>query len=89
MTSENVGRRDAKASLSELTDVAAGGEDIVISKHGRSAARLTQVLPPRQSVERGRCAALAVAAAHGARVVSLDKTLVAAAVALGVYANSV
>lgn len=51
MTIKKVALRDAKANLSELTDAAAAGEDVVISKHGQPVARLTQVQAPRQPID--------------------------------------
>ena len=39
---------DAKTALSELVDRAAGGEDIVIAKHGRPLARLTAFAEERE-----------------------------------------
>jgi prevent-host-death family protein len=41
---------DAKTRLSELLDKVAAGEEIVITRHGRPAARLAPVLPPKQPV---------------------------------------
>lgn len=58
MTSEKVALRDAKANLSELTDAAAAGEEVVISKHGQPVARLTQVRPPHQPIDLQRLRAL-------------------------------
>lgn len=58
MTSEKVALRDAKANLSELTDAAAAGEEVVISKHGQPVARLTQARPPRQPIDLQRLRAL-------------------------------
>jgi prevent-host-death family protein len=38
----------AKASLSELLDKVEGGEDIVITRHGRPVAHLSAISPPKQ-----------------------------------------
>ena len=38
----------AKARLSELLDKVAGGEEIVITRHGRPAAHLSAAVVPRQ-----------------------------------------
>ncbi|MBX9942499.1 MAG: type II toxin-antitoxin system prevent-host-death family antitoxin [Reyranella sp.] len=40
----------AKATLSELLDKAASGENIVITRHGRPVAHLSAVAPPKQPV---------------------------------------
>ncbi len=45
----NVGVFEAKNRLSELLDRAAQGEEVVITKHGKPAARLT---PVRHSMTR-------------------------------------
>lgn len=50
MSEHVVTLRDAKAHLSALSDDAASGEDVVISKHGRPVARLTAAKAPRQPV---------------------------------------
>ena len=41
---------EAKARLSELLDKVAAGEEIVVTRHGRPAARIAAVTPPRQPV---------------------------------------
>lgn len=38
---------EAKAQLSELIDRAAGGEEIILAKHGRPRARLVPLETPR------------------------------------------
>jgi prevent-host-death family protein len=38
----------AKAHQSELLDKVAGGEDIVITRHGKPVARVSGVAPPKQ-----------------------------------------
>jgi len=44
----------AKASLSELLDKVEGGEDVVITRHGRPVARLSAISPPKKPL---RCLA--------------------------------
>jgi prevent-host-death family protein len=47
-----IGVFEAKTRLSELVEqVASGGEDVLITKRGRPAARLVPVLPGESSVE--------------------------------------
>ena len=41
----------AKAHLSELLDKVAGGEDVVITRHGRPIARVSAVSSPKRPVE--------------------------------------
>ena len=41
---------EAKTRLSELLDKVAAGEEIVITRHGRPAARIAAVEPPKQPV---------------------------------------
>jgi len=48
MERRTVGLAEAKAHLSELTDRAAHGEEIVITKRGRAVAILSQVRVPRR-----------------------------------------
>lgn len=50
MSEEIISLRDAKAHLSELAERAASGVDVVISKHGRPAARLTAAHAKRKRV---------------------------------------
>lgn len=50
MPETTVPLRDAKAHLSQLTERAAAGEDIVISKRGRPVARLSAVVQKRKTV---------------------------------------
>ncbi|MCC7045997.1 MAG: type II toxin-antitoxin system prevent-host-death family antitoxin [Alphaproteobacteria bacterium] len=38
----------AKASLSELVDRAESGEEIAITRHGKTVARLSPPVPPRK-----------------------------------------
>jgi prevent-host-death family protein len=44
-----VGAFEAKNKLSELLDLAEGGEEIVITRHGKEVARL---VPPKNGVNR-------------------------------------
>jgi prevent-host-death family protein len=46
MDRRTVGLAEAKAHLSELTDLAARGEEIVITKRGRAVAVLSPVRAP-------------------------------------------
>lgn len=41
---------EAKAHLSELLDKVAAGEDVVITRHGRPAGRLSAVVQPKEPV---------------------------------------
>jgi len=61
--------RDAKSHLSQLVQLAADGEDVVITVRGRPTARLTQAAP-KEIQDRGReaWAAELSAAAEAARV---------------------
>jgi len=38
----------AKARLSEVLDKVEGGEDVVITRHGRAVARISAVSPPKR-----------------------------------------
>ena len=61
--------REAKSNLSQLVQLAAGGEDIVITVRGQPTARLTCVVPKEtQDHEREAWAAELSAAAEAARV---------------------
>lgn len=51
MAERMISLRDAKAKLSELADRAAGGEDVVIAKHGRPTARLTAARGKRKRLD--------------------------------------
>jgi antitoxin (DNA-binding transcriptional repressor) of toxin-antitoxin stability system len=42
---------DAKARLSELADIAAAGETVVITKRGKPAVQLTRPETPRSPVD--------------------------------------
>lgn len=58
MSEQTVSLRNAKARLSELAERAAAGNDIVIVKHGRPAARLTAAPRQRKPVDLDRLRAL-------------------------------
>ena len=61
--------REAKSNLSQLVQLAANGEAIVITVRGRPTARLTCVVPKEsQNHERAAWAAELLAAAEAARV---------------------
>lgn len=61
--------REAKSNLSQLVQLAADGEDVVITVRGRPMARLTCAVPKRaQSDQREAWAAELSAAAEAARV---------------------
>ncbi|TXF13333.1 type II toxin-antitoxin system Phd/YefM family antitoxin [Pelomicrobium methylotrophicum] len=45
---------EAKARLSELSDLAARGEEVVITKRGKPVVRLSRVEPARKPVDRER-----------------------------------
>lgn len=45
---------EAKARLSELSDLAARGEEVVITKRGKPVVRLSKAEPPRKPVDRQR-----------------------------------
>ncbi len=45
---------EAKARLSELSELAAGGEEVVITKRGKPMVRLSKVEPPCKPVDRQR-----------------------------------
>ena len=68
--------REAKSNLSQLVQLAADGEDIVITVRGRPTARLTSVAP-KQAQDQGRKAWVAElsAAAEAARVGPRKATL--------------
>lgn len=55
---EQIPLRQAKAMLSELAERAADGIDVIISKHGRPAARLTAARRPRKPVDLDKLQAL-------------------------------
>lgn len=49
---------EAKAHLSELLGEVAGGEELVITRHGQPVARLTPVAPPKKPLPLQELAAL-------------------------------
>ena len=51
MESKTVSLADAKAHLSELADLAATGETVVITKRGKPVVRLTKTETPRKPVD--------------------------------------
>jgi len=50
---ETVNIYDAKTRFSQLVDKAAAGEDVVISRHGKPVARLTQLAESTRRVRFG------------------------------------
>lgn len=58
MARRTVGLAEAKAHLSELTDRAEDGEEIVITKRGRPVAVLSQVRAPRRPLDLNAARAL-------------------------------
>lgn len=52
MDPTQVNLADAKAQLSELTERAAAGEEVIITKRGRAIARLSSAQRPRQAIDR-------------------------------------
>jgi prevent-host-death family protein len=46
---KEVGAFEAKTKFSELLDAVAGGEEIIITRHGKEAGRL---VPPRSTIRR-------------------------------------
>ena len=44
---------EAKTQLSQLVDRAAGGEEIVIGRHGKPVARLTRLAEPTRTIRFG------------------------------------
>ena len=53
MVNEPVNIYAAKTQLSRLVDLAAAGDDVVLSRHGKPLARLTALKPPRRVVRYG------------------------------------
>lgn len=58
MGPETVSLRDARVRLGELTELAAAGTDVVITRRGRPTARLTAARAPRKPVDLSRLRAL-------------------------------
>lgn len=54
MSKTSVTLAEAKARLSELTERAAAGEEVIITKRGRPVGRLSQVTLPRRPIELAR-----------------------------------
>lgn len=52
MKPTQVNLAEAKAQLSELTERAAAGEEVIITKRGRAIARLSSAERPRQAIDR-------------------------------------
>jgi prevent-host-death family protein len=44
---------EAKTRLSALVDQAAGGEDVIIARHGKPQARITTLVPARGRIRYG------------------------------------
>ena len=51
MEDRTVSLADAKAHLSELTELAAMGETVLITKRGKPVARVSRPEPPRKPVD--------------------------------------
>ncbi len=51
MSERTVTLADAKAHLSELTERAAAGEQVIITKRGKPVARISQPERPRQAID--------------------------------------
>ncbi len=51
MNSTSVTLAEAKARLSELTERAAAGEEVVITKRGRPVGRLSRVVESKRAVD--------------------------------------
>ncbi len=75
MNEKTVSLAEAKAHLSELAELARGGEDVVITKRGRPVMRLSRVDSPRQPVNvkclRALTARLAVQSADSESLICL------------------
>ena len=44
---------EAKAKLSKLVDLASQGEDVIIARNGKPAARLTSLIPEKRPIQFG------------------------------------
>lgn len=51
MDEKTITLADAKAHLSELTELAAAGEPVIITKRGKPVARLSQPERPRRPID--------------------------------------
>ena len=50
MSEKIVTLAEAKAHLSQLTDLAASGESVIITKHGKAVARISQASRERRPI---------------------------------------
>ena len=50
---ETVNIYDAKTRLSQLVDLAATGEDVVVARNGKPLVRITQLQEPRRGIKFG------------------------------------
>jgi prevent-host-death family protein len=50
---EPVNIYDAKTRLSQLVDIAAAGQDVVVSRNGKPLVRITQLVDPKRTVKFG------------------------------------
>ncbi len=50
---ETVNIYDAKTRLSQLVDLAAAGEDVVVARNGKPLVRITQLQEPRRGIKFG------------------------------------
>lgn len=55
---DRIGIYDARAKFSELIERAAGGEEVVITRHGRPIVRLVAAASARRGAGRRRAAAV-------------------------------
>jgi antitoxin (DNA-binding transcriptional repressor) of toxin-antitoxin stability system len=51
MAEKTITLADAKAHLSELTELAAAGETVIITKRGKPVARISRPEQPRQPID--------------------------------------
>lgn len=54
MHGTHISLAEAKARLSEITELAASGETVIITKRGRAVARLSKAQAPRKPVDLAR-----------------------------------
>jgi prevent-host-death family protein len=50
---ETVNIYDAKTRLSQLVDVAASGQDVVVSRNGKPLVRITRLAEPKRQIKFG------------------------------------
>jgi antitoxin (DNA-binding transcriptional repressor) of toxin-antitoxin stability system len=50
---ETVNIYDAKTRLSQLVDIAAAGEDVVVSRNGKPLVRITRLTGPKRRIKFG------------------------------------